>query len=113
MIYRTAPDSRSEIPSTQNHCLLQCSTFTSFQKCSETDLKSIAIVYSILYNLGDENKKGRNRMSHIGNDIAVETAHEALLEELGREPTDDELTDWMAEKSDYYAYEVKEIGEGA
>ena len=54
-------------------------------------------------------------MSHIGHDIAVEEANEALLDELGREPTEDEVHDWIHEHSaeNYYAYEVKELGGGA
>jgi DNA-directed RNA polymerase specialized sigma subunit len=47
-------------------------------------------------------------MSNLEHDIAVEQAVEALAEELGREPTDDEVTDYLADREPY-AYEYKEL----
>ena len=46
-------------------------------------------------------------MSHIGHDIARETAYENLAEELDREPTDDEVTDYIADATDYYYETIK------
>jgi DNA-directed RNA polymerase specialized sigma subunit len=40
-------------------------------------------------------------MSNLGHDIAVEQAVEALAEELGREPTADEVTEYLADREPY------------
>ena len=41
-------------------------------------------------------------MSHQGNDQAREQAFERLYEELDREPTNEEVTDFLDSQEDYY-----------